>query len=541
MGKNKEKRALKKAAKAAAAAEAEATTAQAEVEMTDAGKSGTPTMTPKPSTNKENITSTAMSDGPTLPSLYEAKLNPEGGISLGEAPTGKPAKPTKREQGQGGKQEKQKGEADRKSVHDPAEADAEQTSRAKKRRKNKKNTGNAEEEKEEEALFAPAPPLPFNLLNPGETSRRDNSKPEIFNGLEPLHTPWELIAPNLRRDIEKRVGSEKWWTQNSAPVVLTRNANITSSINKLKAYLGHSLNPFSTIPMPSTLTSKSLLIPVSAQCEATSKLVSIIELTKRIVTPGETRQGTVRVDEGEEERKEVETWYLYTSLSGRTVEKKVKRKWDDVREYASDFKEGKTYSRKSKAKKFARAKKRMEQGIKPGKKDGLGDVDMGEVEPEEVPLPESGDEKEEEGEEEVFETLDREEKEDPPTKTVPVLTIWLSKTPIPEFRDAFGEQTFKVVKTQQTQSPRQVKMPVSVSKQVGVKDGKKRKTEKDKAGKRRREMKLGGQTDDADDGATANAGMKDAEGDKEMKGVGEEEVLDFDALEGGKEPVAMET
>ena len=120
MGKNKEKKALRRASKNAAASSS------------------------VPSQTDETLSSVATSDGPTLtftgptmPNLYEAKLNMDGGISLGTAPTGKAPK-----SGRGGHSEeavqKQTDPAGLKGFIDPTELENEEESkRAKKRRKNR--------------------------------------------------------------------------------------------------------------------------------------------------------------------------------------------------------------------------------------------------------------------------------------------------------------------------------------------------------------------------------------------------------------------
>ncbi|KAF2471720.1 uncharacterized protein BDR25DRAFT_195850, partial [Lindgomyces ingoldianus] len=205
-----------------------------------------------------------------------------------------------------------------------------------------------------------------------------------------LLQPWDFIPKDVCAAVEARVGgSEAFWKANTIPIVISRNSDFKSSINKIKSYLGAYRNPLSTIPMPSTpiLKSANLIIPVAAQGVATSKLVSIVEMAKRVVMPSQTRSGIVLEDE--DTKQKVEEWYAYTSLGGRLV------------------RSGKS-----------QGGKRKRRGNR-----GVGEAETGTVDVD----------------------VDMGSNSDFKQTSFPVITIWLARSEIPEFRDAFGEQRFKVL------------------------------------------------------------------------------------------------
>lgn len=214
---------------------------------------------------------------------------------------------------------------------------------------------------------------------PGKEVERNDERIQRTD-LEPLYEPWTLLPPALRKSFEAKP-NRKPFGEDAISIVFTKNQNIKAGINRLKAHLGAD-PPSGSMPssIQDTLGKDRSMIAVSAQGEATTKLVGIMEMLKRIVGSSGEEEGGERV---------VEEWYMYTSLSSRVVERQKKRKGNNK-----------------------------------------GDTDDGE-------------------EEEGFETLGqihkRDQEEGRSKKTVPVLTVWMSKRRIPEFRDVFGEQTFHVL------------------------------------------------------------------------------------------------
>ncbi|XP_014556916.1 hypothetical protein COCVIDRAFT_15755 [Bipolaris victoriae FI3] len=197
-----------------------------------------------------------------------------------------------------------------------------------------------------------------------------------------LYEPWTRLPPDLLKLLESQTRFQG--TRNVIPVVFSKNQNVKSGINRLKTYLGAYRDPTSTIDMPDALKREDVIIAVSAQGEGTTKLVGIVDMVRRIVAPS----GKEEVGDGP-----VETWAMYTMLTSIDIERKAR----------------------------------------------VADVQKKEVE-----------EAESEEEEEAFESMDvdgrggQKEKDEVKMKKVPVLTIWMTRKKIPAFRNAFGEQMFKV-------------------------------------------------------------------------------------------------
>jgi hypothetical protein len=164
-------------------------------------------------------------------------------------------------------------------------------------------------------------------------------------------------------------------------VVFTRNQNVRSGINRLKAYLGYDASADTAKEILEKLGREDVLIAVSAQGEGTTKLVGIVEMAKRVVgglDENEEGGGGDRGGGGGE------TWYMYTSLASRGVERVV------------EGGEEKVVQRKE--------------------SDGERQQEDGEIDTQSAQK----------------------------SRRTPVLTAWLSKTRIPSFKKAFGEQTFEV-------------------------------------------------------------------------------------------------
>ncbi|PVH95524.1 hypothetical protein DM02DRAFT_731808 [Periconia macrospinosa] len=230
-----------------------------------------------------------------------------------------------------------------------------------------------------------------------------------------LYTPWVLLPPELRRSVAERLGGPpQWdWETHCIPIVYTRNQNITSALNRLKAYLGHSPHARnSSIDVPEPLKGEhdgssggggieggggGIIISISAQADATTKLVGIVELAKRLLAESDVDVGTT---DRRGRRKVV--WYSYTSLSSRLQKVDINHE-----------------------------KKRERSG-----QDATATA---------VAAAHTNDDHSSE-EEEIFETKNaRVDGQEGKTRKIPILTVWISKTKIPEFKRAFGgEQSFEV-------------------------------------------------------------------------------------------------
>ena len=183
--------------------------------------------------------------------------------------------------------------------------------------------------------------------------------------LAPLYKPWTLLPVELLPQLEKRLGGN--WEEQVEVVVWTKNQNVKSGINRLKALLGFTAADQPDGKNKDAADNKKFgkLIVISASGQGTTKMVGIVEMAKRIVggQTGAKESGG-------------ETWYAYTGLTG--------------------------------------LKMPTQQGTST------------------------------EGKDASKEQMDRfQEKE--AKKKVPVLTVWFSRNSVPEFKKAFGEQTFTVI------------------------------------------------------------------------------------------------
>ena len=197
-----------------------------------------------------------------------------------------------------------------------------------------------------------------------------------------LDEPWILLPPNLTKKL--KVQTRLRGMQNVVPVVFTKNQNVKAGINRLKTYLGAYMNRSNRIVTPDALKQTDVLIAVSAQGEATNKLVTIVDMAKRVVAPSTTeKDGTI------------ETWWMYTSLASAEVERKSRA----VPDTNSNLGLGE------------KTKETQEEAF----------------EPMEVDAPD-----------------EEEEQDRTKTRKVPVLTVWMTKKRLPAFKEAFGEQSFAV-------------------------------------------------------------------------------------------------
>lgn len=123
--------------------------------------------------------------------------------------------------------------------------------------------------------------------------------------LEPLYKVWTLLPRDLLQQTEKRLGGRL--EEKVKVVVFTKNQNVKSGINRLKTLLGfeETQSPSKLSEDDSKARGNDSLVAISAYGEGTTKMVGIVEMTKRAVSGGNGK-----------EVKNGETWYAYTSLIG---------------------------------------------------------------------------------------------------------------------------------------------------------------------------------------------------------------------------------
>jgi hypothetical protein len=225
---------------------------------------------------------------------------------------------------------------------------------------------------------------------------QDMKKPST-NGSQPtptfhpaLHEPWTLLPATLRNSPSSQARLRG--TQNIVPIVFTKNQNVKAGINRLKTYLGAYKDVRQPLEVLEALKQTDAIVAVSAQGEGTSKLVSILDLAKRVVAPS--------AKEKECDRQTIE-WWVYTSLASVEVERKAK---------TSPEMTGNEDVQLRQAKQAAQ---------------------------------------EEDEEEDAFEPMevDAPDQETQPQKQMikaPVLTVWITKKKIPAFKETFGEQVWEV-------------------------------------------------------------------------------------------------
>ena len=157
-------------------------------------------------------------------------------------------------------------------------------------------------------------------------------KPDV--DLAPLHNPWTLLPPELLERVEKRLREKL--EERVEVVVWTKNQNVKSGINRLKALLG-----FGDIDQPNRKTQDEVpggkpggIIAVSAYGEGTTKMVGIVEMAKRVVSGGSSK-------------KEVggATWYAYTTLTGLNLQAR-QAEGAELREKSKDGEEALEQGRK---------------------------------------------------------------------------------------------------------------------------------------------------------------------------------------------------
>jgi hypothetical protein len=204
-----------------------------------------------------------------------------------------------------------------------------------------------------------------------------------------LFTPWTLLPAELRKSLVSQARLRG--AENVVPIVFTKNQNVRAGINRLKTYLGAYKDQSQPLDMPEALKQNDVILAYSAQGEGTAKLVSILDVARRAVAPG---------DKAKEDGEQTVEWWVYTSLASVEVERKAK--------------------------------------ITP---EAIEDVKLGQNR--QVIL-------EEDEEEDAFEPMEvdtphqEEEQQRKQIIKAPVLTVWITKKNIPALKEAFGEQVWEV-------------------------------------------------------------------------------------------------
>jgi hypothetical protein len=204
-----------------------------------------------------------------------------------------------------------------------------------------------------------------------------------------LHEPWSLLPAELCDALVSQARLRG--TQNIISIIFTKNQNVKAGINRLKTYLGAYKDENHQLEVPGALKHTDAVIAVSAQGEGTSKLVSILDVARRVVAP------SAKEKDGD---KQTVVWWIYTSLASVEVERKAK-----IMSEANE--------------------------------DVYLDQDKQATQ-------------EEDEEEDAFEPMEvdasNQEKEQQQKQMIkaPVLTVWMTKKKIPAFKEIFGEQMWEV-------------------------------------------------------------------------------------------------
>jgi hypothetical protein len=202
-----------------------------------------------------------------------------------------------------------------------------------------------------------------------------------------LYTPWLLLPPKQRKDIEERKDEVE-------VIVYSKNQNVKAGIGRLVRCVGAAQAGSDKTVVDQEVedvNDEEKMIVVSAQGEGTVKLVGIVDMVRRIVAEhnkGEEKNG------GEEGTK----WYTYTVLSNVEIVRPSKTLGEA---------------------------QRQEQGGEEVNDDEAEAMDVDE---------EGGA---------VQETQQSKEEE---MRKVPVLSVWISRKRMVGWREAFGEQEMAVYK-----------------------------------------------------------------------------------------------
>lgn len=198
-----------------------------------------------------------------------------------------------------------------------------------------------------------------------------------------LYEPWTLLPREILGPLlsQSRLAD----AQNVVPIVCTKNQNIKSAVVRLKTYLGAYVDQKNPMEVPVVLKEKGSIIAISAQGEGTAKLLTIVDLARRVVKPDPALSTDYKI---------VQTWRMYMSLTSVEIEHKQR-----IDSY----------------------------NTAPGEAGRTGETQEEEAfEPMEIDLP------------------NQKTSETARTRKAPVLTVWMSRNEIPAFKEAFGEQIFAV-------------------------------------------------------------------------------------------------
>ncbi|KAH8695707.1 hypothetical protein GQ44DRAFT_719457 [Phaeosphaeriaceae sp. PMI808] len=200
-----------------------------------------------------------------------------------------------------------------------------------------------------------------------------------------LFEPWNFLGTVLFKLLQSQ--NRIRVAQNIVPVVFTKNQNINAGIKRLKTYLGAYRGDITSTKVQDSLEQRDVIIVISAHGVGTTKLVSIIDVLKRAVSP---------ITKEAKDSNMVDTWYMYTLLTSIEEERKIQTASEVNAEIELD---------------------QNTQGTE---------------------------------EEDAFEPMgtilsekDKGQDQVKPRK-VPVLSIWMTRIQIPRFKDVFGEQTLMV-------------------------------------------------------------------------------------------------
>ena len=233
--------------------------------------------------------------------------------------------------------------------------------------------------------------IPSNLVPQPARPPTPSTKPVVAESAY-VESPEAVIPAVLPPSLKHLVSSYS---------LATMSIQTSSRIKqKVRTLLQH-LSRFSF----ADLEAKPGVVALHARSEAANKLVSVVEITKREV-------------EGESGK-----WWQYTRLSGEERELKEKTKKKNTNGVSlEEWEEGMS----------------KERGSVTGEREGAGPEK--EVVTDEVSMENGGDDSEEE-EENAFEPpSDRKahpEKMKKKIRTLPVLTIYMSRVPLPDFRTEF--------------------------------------------------------------------------------------------------------
>ncbi|XPT01007.1 hypothetical protein M3J09_010151 [Ascochyta lentis] len=273
-----------------------------------------------------------------------------------------------------------------------------------------------------------------------------------------LYEPWTLLPGKLEREV-KKLGEGKG-KGGVEVLVFSRNQNVKAAVNKLRVLLSSQNggtenrdeggNEDGSGSDGGSKTENAGIIAISAQGEGTVKLVGILELARRIIgAPSNNGAPTTRSkEEGKDEKVRNRVhWHTYTLLSSVAVPRGVKITPASPRKSSPTAPPNKVHRNKVHRN---NAQSTLDDDpmqldadddaagiahiplndVADGDGDGDGDADVDA----EIDADADGD-----IDGDITTTTTTTNQEPGKTKILPVLTIWMSRFPLPGFRDAGGE------------------------------------------------------------------------------------------------------